>query len=76
MLIDPVSPVSLVAGQLHRPCHGLVIVVDHQFVCPFQQRFEGSRLVGLAGSQMKMKRMAVLVAQQVDFSGKTPNRTA
>jgi hypothetical protein len=38
----------------------------------FQQRVEGRRVVSLPRSQMKMERVAVPIAQDVDFRGKAP----
>jgi hypothetical protein len=49
-------------------------VIDHLFVGAFQQRLDRRRLVGLAGREMKVQRMTVLVTQQMNFCGKTPAR--
>lgn len=76
MLIDPVRPISLVTCQLNGPSHGFVVVVDHPFLGPVEQRLDRRGLVGLAGREMKVKWMAVLVTQQMDLGGKTPARAA
>jgi hypothetical protein len=74
MLIDPFRSISFVASYLHRPGHRLIVVIDHLFVGAFQQRLDCGRLVGLAGREVKVKRMAVLVTQQMNFCGKTTAR--
>jgi hypothetical protein len=42
----------------------------------FEQRVQGGRIVGLPSGHVEMERVTVTVAEQVDFCGETPTRTA
>ena len=70
VFIDPVRPVSLIAGQGDRPCHRRAVPIGDPFVGTHQQRHDGGGLVGLAGRQMEVERVAMTVTEQVDFRGK------
>lgn len=72
VVIDPIGAIRLVAGQLQRPGERFSVVVEQALVGAGQQRLQGGRFVRLAGREMKVQRMAVRVAQQVDFARKTP----
>jgi hypothetical protein len=74
--VDPFGAESFVAGQLNRPSDGFPVVIDDFLVGSGQQRFKGRRLVVLSGREMKVKRMAVLVAQYVNFGRKPSARAA
>lgn len=76
IFIDPVCTVSLVAGDRHGPGDWLAVTANDMGVGAFQQCFQGSRLVRLSGRQMEVQRMAFAVAENVDFCGKPPARTA
>lgn len=67
ILVDPVGTIGFVAGKLNGPCHGFAVVVGEAFVRSFQERLEAGGFVILPGSQMKVQRMAVGVAQQVNL---------
>lgn len=76
IFINPVRAVSLVACNGHGPGDRLAITVNNVGIGAFQQRFQGGRLVRLPRRQMEVQRMAFTVAEDMDFCGKTPARTA
>lgn len=71
VLVDPVGSITFVSRKRHRPGHGLAPLVHDRLVRPFQQRCKGRRFVILPRSQMKVQRMPMPIAQQVNFRGKT-----
>jgi len=75
-LVDPVGTVTFVAGHLQGPRDRFTVVMEQTGVGGFQQRLNSSGLVILTGRQMKLKRMTVGVAEQMDFGTKTSARTA
>ena len=76
IFIDPIRAISLVAGDGHGPGDWLAIAINHVGIGAFQQCFQGGRLVRLPRRQMEVQRMAFAVAENMDFCGKTPARTA
>lgn len=68
VLVDPVGAVPFVSGELQGPGDRLAVEVDH--FSRFQKRFEGLRLVTLAGGEMEAERMPGPVAEQMDFGRK------
>ena len=71
VFIDPVGAISLVARQRHRPGDRLAFFIDQVRIGADHERIEYGRFVRLAGRQMKVKRMTVPIAQNVDFTGQT-----
>ena len=76
VLVNPVSPVSLVTGQGHRPSDGLVVPVKQIGIRLFEQGREGCRLMRLSCREVKVQRMAFPVTQDMDFRRKTSARAA
>jgi hypothetical protein len=75
-LVDPVGSVPFVSGQSNRPGNRFAFAVENLGVRSVEQGNQRGRFMVLAGCQMKVKWMSLSVAQQVDFGGKTPARTA
>ncbi len=71
VFIDPVGAIPLVARQRHRPGDRLAFFIDQLFIGADHERIEYGRFVRLTGGQMKVKRMTVPIAQNVDFTGQT-----
>lgn len=76
VLVNPVGPVSLVASQGYRPRYGFALAVKHMGVGLFQQRVEDGRFMCLSRRKMEVQRMALPVAQNMDFRRKTPAGSA
>ena len=76
ILIDPIGAVSLVAAQLHGPCHALTVAVEQLSIRSHQHIVEDGGIVSLSWRQMKVERVALTIAQEMDFCRKTPARTA
>jgi len=74
--VDPLGSVRFVSRQCHRPRDRLALTVDKLGVRAVEQGNQGSRFMVLARRQVKVKWMSIPVAQQMDFGGKTPARTA
>jgi hypothetical protein len=72
VFIDPIGAIRLVGRQLQRPGKWLSVVVEQAFIGADQQRFQGSRLVRLAGREMEMQRVTMRIAQQMNFARKSP----
>jgi hypothetical protein len=72
VLIDPIGAIRLVARQLKRPGKWFSMVVEQAFIGANKQRFQGGRLVRLAGREMEMQRMTMRIAQEVNFARKSP----
>jgi len=56
--------------------HGLAFTIVQLGVSSFQERVESRGVVGLPRGQMKVERVALAIAKNVDFCGKPPARTA
>jgi len=76
VLVNPISAVSLVAGQGHRPSDGLAVAIEQVGVRLFEQGREGRRLMRLSCGEMKVQGMAFPVTEDMDFRGKPPARAA
>ena len=70
VLVNPIGPISFVAGQLDGKHQGTTIVVHN--LRSFQQLDQPLRLMRLAGRQVKVQRMAVAIAEQMNFGRKAP----
>ena len=75
-IVDPIGSVRFVSRQSNRPCDRLALAVENFGVRTVKQGNQGSRFMVLAWRQAKVKWMSLSVTQQMDFSGKTPARTA
>ena len=74
IVINPVGPVAFVACKLGRVDDGHIVLIDD--VYPFQQGRQGLVVMRLAGRQVHVQRMAMTVAEDVDFRGKTTTGAA
>lgn len=74
--VNPVGAISLVATQGHRPRNGNTVTIMQTLVSSVEQCLQSSRVVRLARRQMEMERMTFAIAEEMDFCGKTPARTA
>ena len=75
-LVNPLGPISLVAGQRDRPGDRLAVVIKKFRIGAFEYGDQCGRFVGLSRRQMVSQRMAFTVAQDMDFCRKTPTRAA
>jgi hypothetical protein len=75
-VVDPIGSVRFVSRQCHRPRNRLTLAVENLGISTVEQRNQGGRFMVLARRQVKVKWMPLSVAQQMDFGGKTPARTA
>ena len=75
-IVYPIGSVRFVSRQSNRPCDRLALAVENFGVRTVKQGNQGSRFMVLAWRQAKVKWMSLSVTQQMDFSGKTPARTA
>jgi hypothetical protein len=75
-LVDPVSPVSLVAAERERPRDARAVVVEQPLVGGRQQFVEDLRFVRLARRESKGQRQSVAVAKDVDLCRESPARAA
>lgn len=76
IFVDPIGAVSLVAAELHGPSDAIAFTVEQLCVGGFQHRVEGGGFVGLPRRQMKMQRMTLAIAKDMDFCRKPPARAA
>jgi len=67
VIVDPIRAVAFVAGQRHRPGDRFVFAVGQHSVRPDQNGVQHRRFVGLSRGQMKVQRVSVTVAENVDF---------
>ena len=75
-IVDPIGSVRFVSRQGNRPRNRLALAVENLGVRTVEQGNQGGRFMVLARRQVKVKWMSISVAQQMDFGGKTPARTA
>ena len=75
-IVDPIGSVRFISRQGNRPGNRLTLTVENLSVRTIEQRNQGGRFMVLARRQVKVKWMSICVAQYMDFSGKTPARTA
>lgn len=75
-LVDPCGSVAFVSAQRDGPGDGLAFPVGDFGIGFDQQGVEDSGVMDLAGRQVEVQRMAVAVAQDVDFRRESAARTA
>jgi hypothetical protein len=75
-IVNPVGSVSFVSRQGDWPRHRFSFAVANCGVRSVEQGNQGGRFMVLTRRQMKVKRMPLGIAQQVDFGGKPAARTA
>jgi hypothetical protein len=75
-IVDPTGSVRFVSRQGNRPRNRVPLAVENLGVSTVEQGNQAGRFMVLAGRQVKVKWMSLSVAQHMDFSGKTPARTA
>ncbi len=74
--IDPIGSIPLVTSQGNGPSNGLSFTIDYLGVGTFKHRNQGGRFMVLSSRQVKAERVAMPVAENMDFRRKTPARTA
>jgi hypothetical protein len=74
IVVKPIGAIRHVARQFQLPSEWLSVVVELAFVGAEQQRFQGSGFMHLAGGEMEVQRMAMRIAQQVNFTRTSPAR--
>lgn len=72
--IDPIRTESFVARQANRPQYFLHFVAGDDRA--LQQRFQRLRLMDLPRGEVGVQRVPVAIAEEMDFRGKSPARTA
>ena len=66
-LVDPVRPVSLVAGKSEWPGNGLAIAIAQRVINTLKQVDQRPIFVCLSGRHAKLNREPVRVTYQVNF---------
>ena len=74
ILVDPVGAEALVASQADGAQRLVFLLAADDR--SFEQRFQGLRLVRLPGGDVDMERVAVPIAEQMDFGRKPAPRAA
>ena len=76
VLVNPIGPVSLVAGQRHGPGDGPAGAVKQIGIRFFEQGRKDRRLVRLSCAEMEVQGMAFSITQDMDLCRKTSARAA
>lgn len=74
--VDPIRPVCFVPSERDWPCDRLSLTIQQNLVGAIEYRNQGGTVVGLSWCQLEVERMPLPIAQQMDFCGITPARTA
>jgi hypothetical protein len=74
--VDPISPVSFIATQGHRPGKRIACAVVQARVGAFEEGVQRRGLMGLPRSQVEVERMTMAVAKNMNFRRKTAARSA